>query len=309
MTLLAIVAAPPAQAEFARQGLISVFLDTENGRLTPRAEPAGAQKLADAPLAAFAVQADHSEPKAVRAALAAMFAGHPIDWCVRESGPFDARLVVCDMDSTIIGCECIDELGAALGLGGRIAAITEAAMRGEVDFAGALEQRTALLKDAPLSLLEEVWRERIADRINPGARTMIATLKAHGAFTALVSGGFTFFAARVAAEVGFDVAEANVLEDQNGVLTGQVRKPILGPDAKLSALERLSFDHGDGPESAMAIGDGANDLAMMGAAGVSVAYRAKPVVAQAADARIQSGDLRSVLMFLQIPVTDWIMVD
>ncbi len=206
------------------------------------------------------------------------------------------RLLVADMDSTIIACECLDELADQAGLKPQIAAITEQAMRGEIEFASALRERVALLKGLPLAALQRTWRERV--RLNPGATALVATMKKHGARTLLVSGGFTYFTALVAAQAGFDEDRANVLLDDGAALTGEVREPVLGREAKLAALEseaaRLDIDPGD----ALAVGDGANDLDMIRRAGLGVAFHAKPIVAEAAGTRIDHGDLRS-LLYLQ----------
>jgi len=206
------------------------------------------------------------------------------------------RLLVADMDSTIIGQECIDEMGDMLGIKARIAAITERAMRGELDFEGALRERMALLAGLTEGDLQRVFDERIT--LNPGARTLVQTMRANGALAALVSGGFTFFTSRVAAAVGFDLNRANILEVADGRLTGRVREPILGREAKLAALETLARERDLDPALTLAVGDGANDLAMIGAAGLGVAFRAKPVVAAEADAGITYGDLTS-LLYLQ----------
>ena len=206
------------------------------------------------------------------------------------------RLLVSDMESTIVDCECLDELADLAGIKPKIAAITERAMKGEIEFAGALRERLALLKGLPLEALERVWRERV--RLNPGAKALVATMKAHGAHTLLVSGGFTFFTARVAEAAGFDEHQSNVLLDDGKALTGAVREPILGREAKLQALERALKHYGLQAEDALAVGDGANDLAMIKRAGLGVAYRAKPVVAAAADADIAHNDL-TALLYLQ----------
>jgi phosphoserine phosphatase len=206
------------------------------------------------------------------------------------------RLLVADMDSTIISCECLDELADMAGLKPRIAAITERAMRGEIEFAPALRERVAMLKGLPFDALERTWRERI--RLNPGAKALVATMKAHGAHTTLVSGGFTYFTARVAAETGFDDVQANTLLDDGTALTGKVREPVLGREAKLAALEtdvaRLGIEFAD----TLCVGDGANDLDMIRRAGLGVAWHARPVVAEAAGAHIDHGDLRA-LLYLQ----------
>ena len=205
-------------------------------------------------------------------------------------------LLVADMDSTIIGCECIDELADMAGLKPKVSAITERAMRGELDFPAALRERVALLKGLPLEALARVYAERV--RLNPGARALIATMRAHGAKTLLVSGGFTYFTARVAADAGFDENRGNTLLDDGRTLTGAVAEPILGREAKLRALEegvtRFGLEYAD----TIAVGDGANDLDMIRRSGLGVAYHAKPVVAQAAGTAIAHGDLTS-LLYLQ----------
>jgi len=211
------------------------------------------------------------------------------------------RLLIADMDSTIIGVECIDELADFAGVKPQVAAITEAAMRGELDFEGALNARVALLAGLPERVLEECYAERV--RLNPGAAVLARTMAALGAETALVSGGFDFFASRVAAAAGFARAQANRLVVADGRLTGAVARPILGREAKLAALRALS--EGVGPEAAVAVGDGANDLAMVSAAGLGVAWRAKPALAEAADARLDHSDLTAVLALQGIPEDAW----
>lgn len=224
--------------------------------------------------------------------------GRPIDvnLVTGELATRRKRLLIADMDSTIIGQECIDEMGAMLGIKERIAAITERAMRGELDFEGALRERMALLAGLAKSDLQGIFDERIT--LTPGARTLVQTMRANGAFTALVSGGFTFFTSRVAAAVGFDFNRANSLEVVSGRLTGRVAEPILGREAKLAALRELAAERNLHPVLTLAVGDGANDLAMIGAAGLGVAFRAKPVVAAEADAGITYGDL-TALLYLQ----------
>ena len=206
------------------------------------------------------------------------------------------KLLVADMDSTIIGCECLDELADMAGLKPQVSAITERAMRGEIEFAPALRERVALLKGLPLSALQRVYDERV--RLNPGAKALVATMRAHGAKTLLVSGGFAFFTRRVAAAAGFDSEQANVLLDDGETLLGAVAEPILGREAKLAALEEAARAAGLDFADALAVGDGANDLAMIGRAGLGVAYHAKPVVAAAASASIAHGDL-TALLYLQ----------
>jgi phosphoserine phosphatase len=206
------------------------------------------------------------------------------------------KLLVADMDSTIINVECLDELADMAGLKPRIAAITERAMRGELEFEAALKERVGMLKGLKLDALERTYVERV--RLNPGARALLATMRAHGAHTMLVSGGFGYFTRRVAEAAGFHVERGNTLLDDGVALTGEVGLPILGREAKLQALNEavanLRIDFAD----SLAVGDGANDLAMIGRAGLGVAYHAKPVVAQAAGAAINHNDL-TALLYLQ----------
>ena len=203
------------------------------------------------------------------------------------------RLLVADMDSTIITVECVDEIADMLGVKYRVAAITEAAMRGELDFEAALRERVALLKGLPETTLQQVYDERV--RLSPGARTMVQTMRANGARAVLVSGGFTFFAERVEQAAGFDRSRANVLMIEDGALSGMVAAPILGRQAKLDTLRDTVAEIGVTSDEALALGDGANDLAMLSAAGIGVAYRAKPIVAEQADARLDHSDLTAVL--------------
>lgn len=214
------------------------------------------------------------------------------------------RLLISDMDSTIIGQECIDELADAVGLKPRISGITERAMRGELDFETALTERVALLKGLALGELDRTLRERIT--LNPGARTLIATMRAHGAETLLVSGGFTFFTARIAALAGFCAHQGNRLIDDGAVLTGEVAQPILGRAAKRTALLEAAAGLGAGPEEVLALGDGANDLDMIRAAGLGIAYRAKPVVAGEACGAIRHTDLTAALFFQGLTPADFV---
>jgi phosphoserine phosphatase len=222
-------------------------------------------------------------------------ARYRVDWALQPVEGRRKKLLVADMDSTIIGCECIDELADFAGLKAEIAAITEQAMRGEIGFEGALQKRVGMLKGLPLSALQACFEERV--RLNPGARTLVMTMRAHGARAALVSGGFTFFTARVADLAGFDVNHANRLLDDGAALTGAVATPILGRSAKLKWLEEEAALIGATAVDALAIGDGANDLDMIKASGLGVAYRAKPIVAAEAFARIEHGALESALFF------------
>lgn len=206
------------------------------------------------------------------------------------------RLLIADMDSTMIPVECIDEVADFAGVRDEVVAITEPAMRGEISFDDALRARVALLKGLPEAKLQDVYDERVS--LNPGARILVQTMKANGAHTALVSGGFTFFTQRVAAAAGFHEHRANTLKADNGALTGETGLPILGRAAKLEALGEIAARLGISEQEALAVGDGANDLAMIGAAGLGAAFRAKPVVAAEADVSIHHGDL-TALLYLQ----------
>jgi phosphoserine phosphatase len=201
-------------------------------------------------------------------------------------------VLLADMDSTIITTETLDEIAAYAGIKDEIAAITQRSMNGEIDFSTALRERVAMLKGLDISALERTWA---ATEFCPGARTLIATMRHFGATTALVSGGFTFFTARVAAELGFDTHRANTLLDNGSTLTGEVGEPILDRDAKLAALNELAEKRGVKLTATMAVGDGANDLGMLTAAGLGVAYYAKPVVAAQVQNRIEHTDLTSLL--------------
>jgi phosphoserine phosphatase len=217
----------------------------------------------------------------------------PIDIVVQPAAFRRKKLFLADMDSTMIGQECIDELADFAGLKAHVADITERAMRGEIAFEPALRERVALLKDLPVSVVDEVLDKRIVP--TPGGRELVMTMRAHGAYTCLISGGFTLFTNRVAARLGFQENRANELVVANGRLTGEVREPIVGRAAKLATLMELreSFDLDE--IDTLVVGDGANDLGMIEAAGLGVAYHAKPAVSAAASARIDHGDLTALL--------------
>ncbi len=232
---------------------------------------------------------------AVRAAAEDVLAALPVDVCVQPAEGRRKRLLVADMDSTIIGCECIDELADYAGVKTEIAEITERAMRGELAFEGALRERVGRLKGLNRAALQTCYDERV--RLNPGAEVLVKTMAAHGARCVLVSGGFTFFTSRVAAAAGFHDNRANTLLEEGDALSGLVGEPILGREAKLTALQEEAAALGLTPKAAIAIGDGANDLAMIEAAGLGVAYRAKPVVSAQADARVNHADLTAMLYF------------
>jgi phosphoserine phosphatase len=235
------------------------------------------------------------DPARVRAELDQLSA----DIFVRSADALEPTLMVADMDSTMITVECIDELADYAGVKGEVADITERAMRGELDFEGALRARVALLKGLPEAILARCYEERV--RITPGAQTLVRTMKARGCRTVLVSGGFTYFAERVAAEIGFDQAVSNRLGLADGALDGTVEKPILGAEGKRQAM--LSAGN---PALAVAIGDGANDVPMLKEAGYGVAYRAKPAAVAAANAAIRYGDLTAVLHGLGVPRSAWV---
>ncbi len=233
------------------------------------------------------------DPIMVRQGVRATVGALPANINVVATAGRRKRLLVSDMESTIISCECLDELADIAGIKPKIAAITERAMRGEIAFEGALRERVGLLKGLPVSALEEVWRDKV--RLIGGAAEFVATMKAHGAHTLLVSGGFSFYTVRVAAMVGFEAHQSNTLNLDRDVLAGTVGEPILGREAKLEALERALKEFGLDASEALAIGDGANDLAMIQRAGLGVAFHAKPMVAAAAGYAISHGDLRAVL--------------
>ncbi len=218
--------------------------------------------------------------------------GAAIDAIPVTAGNRRKRLLIADMDSTIVTGETLDELADFAGLKEPIAAITRRSMNGEIDFAQALRERVAMLRGLSVAALDKTW-ERV--RLTPGARELVATMRAHGAVTALVSGGFTFFTGRVATLVGFDVHVSNVLIDDGLALTGAVQEPILDRDAKLTTLRRLSQEHRIEMRDTLAVGDGANDLAMLRAAGLGIAFHAKPIVAAEARARVDHGNLRALL--------------
>ena len=217
----------------------------------------------------------------------------PVDIVVQPQAFRRKKLFLADMDSTMIGQECIDELADFAGLKAHVAKITERAMRGEIEFEPALRERVALLKGMPVGVVDEVLKTRITP--TPGGRDLVMTMRAHGAYTCLISGGFTLFTSAVAAMIGFQENRANELIVEGGKLTGEVREPVLGRAAKLATLIELteSFDLDD--IDTLVVGDGANDLGMIEHAGLGVAYHAKPAVAASAGARIDYGDLTALL--------------
>lgn len=226
------------------------------------------------------------------AVLEAALDGAAIDAIVTRQRGRRKGLLVADMDSTIVSSETLDELATYAGVGEEIAAITRRSMNGEIDFAEALRQRVAMLKGLDLAALEKTWART---RLTPGARELVATMRAHNATTALVSGGFTFFTGRVAGLLGFDIHRANVLLDDGHRLTGNVAEPILDRDAKRTALLELAAARNLKLSATLAVGDGANDLAMIREAGLGVAFHAKPIVAREAKAKVVHGTLRTLL--------------
>jgi phosphoserine phosphatase len=220
----------------------------------------------------------------------------PLDVNVLPAAGRRKRLLLADMDSTLIEQECVDELAAEVGKRDEIAAITARAMRGELEFEPALRERVAMLRGLSTAVSERLIAERIA--IMPGAATLVATMRAHGAHAALVSGGFTSFAGPIAEKLGFDEFRANTLLFEADALTGLLAEPILGREAKVEALHEVTARLGIAPADVLAVGDGANDLGMIRLAGLGVAYRAKPTLREAADAAVDNGDL-TALLFLQ----------
>lgn len=219
-----------------------------------------------------------------------------VDMVVQRAEGRKKRLLIADMDSTMIRQECIDELADEAGVGARVADITARAMNGELDFEGALRERVGLLRGLPEGVIAQVLRDRIT--LMPGGKALLATMKAKGAYTALVSGGFTAFTSAVAGMLGFDENRANTLHIADGKLTGTVAEPILGKVAKLQALNEITTRLGIMPSDALAVGDGANDLPMLLAAGTGVALHAKPRVQAECEVRVNHGDL-TALLYLQ----------
>lgn len=234
-----------------------------------------------------------TSPRALADALRGTLEPYPIDVIVQPVANRRKKLFLADMDSTMIGQECIDELADFVGLKEQVSHITERAMRGELAFEPALRERVALLKGLDVGVIDRILAERIT--YTPGGRALVQTMRAHGAYTALVSGGFTLFTGPVSQAIGFHEHRSNELLLDNQLLAGAVAEPILGKEAKLASLNELARINQLQPFETMAVGDGANDLAMLQAAGLGVAYRAKPAVAEAAAARIDHADLTALL--------------
>ncbi|MCI9865020.1 phosphoserine phosphatase SerB [Rhizobium skierniewicense] len=251
--------------------------------------------LADG-IACDLVLRDGTDVAAAERVLRMAIVDRPIDIAIQEQDGRRKKILIADMDSTMIGQECIDELAAEVGLKEQVSIITARAMNGEIAFEPALRERVALLKGLPISVVDEVIEKRIT--LTSGGLELIATMKAKGHYTALVSGGFTVFTSRIAATLGFDENRANILGEKDGLLDGTVAEPILGKQAKVDALNDIATKLGISPEDAMAVGDGANDLGMLHLAGAGVALHAKPAVAAEAKIRIDHSDL-TALLYLQ----------
>jgi phosphoserine phosphatase len=235
---------------------------------------------------------DALDPPAIVETMHAVVGGAPVDILIQPAAERRKRLLVADLESTIIENEMLDELALILGIGSHVAEITRQAMNAEIDFVAALEARVALLAGIEARILDQA-AARI--RLMPGARELVATMRRNGAATALVSGGFTIFAERVATELGFDRVVANLLEVVGGRVTGRVLPPIVTGETKREALLALAAERGIPPAQAIAVGDGANDMPMLSAAGIGIAFRAKPAVAAAARWRLDHADLTGLL--------------
>jgi phosphoserine phosphatase len=287
MELVLTVVAPPNAGAFSAN-LREVFASVG-------ARGKESRKLEAGEMAATDVILEAENVAALRVVLTDALAGQTVDWCLQPLEGRRKRLLIADMDSTIINVECLDELADFAGLKAEISAITERAMRGELAFEGALRERVAMLKGLPVAALQQTFDERV--RLNPGARTLVRTMAAGGARCVLVSGGFSFFTGRVAQACLFHAHRGNTLIEADGVLIGEVGDPILGREAKLAALQEEAKAQRLELSQTLAVGDGANDLAMIEAAGLGVAYRAKPIVAAQADARVDHCDLTALLYF------------
>jgi phosphoserine phosphatase len=276
------------------------------GRLDDRLLGAAIDRVAGARLGRWVEQGSAADLQtyASPAAISAAFEGwEGVDFIPLRLGAREKKLLVADMDSTMIGQECIDELADYAGIKPQIAALTERAMRGELDFTAALRERVALLAGLDESAIDRCLAERI--RPNPGAATLVRTMRARGAMTLLISGGFTAFAKPVAAMLGFERVEANLLDASEGQLTGSVSGPIVDAARKAKALVEARDALGLRPTDTIAVGDGANDQAMIEAAGLGIAYRGKPALAAVADARLDHHGLDALLWAQGIPRAEW----
>jgi phosphoserine phosphatase len=280
----------------------TLISDPRTPSITPAllAEVAGALGGAEhrvlAPGTAAEFRLAGRDPRESEATLRHIVRNEPVDVVVQPAEGRRRRLFLADMDSTMIEQECIDELADLVGLKAEVAAITERAMQGEIAFEPALRERVALLKGLSAEVVDQLLRERIT--LTPGGATLVRTMRQHGAYTCLVSGGFTLFTGPIGQKIGFHEDRANRLLVEDGRLVGAVEEPILGREAKLATLIELRERLGVPQEATLAVGDGANDLAMLGEAGLGVAFHAKPAVAAAAYARVDHGDL-TALLYLQ----------
>lgn len=287
MTQILTLVAPPGRLDPATLAQARAAL-TGLGAAAEAPDWLAPAEAADIPFGGLAPE------QAMAAARAAIGPAAPVDLLAQPAEGRRKALLIADMDSTIVTSETLDEIAAFAGLKERIAEITRRSMNGELDFRAALIERVGMLAGLPVTALERTWE---ATALTEGAEALVRTMRRHGAHCALVSGGFTFFTGRVAARVGFHVHHSNTLLVEEGRLTGKVGEPILDRDAKLATLKRLAAEQGLALSAALAVGDGANDLAMIQAAGLGVAFRAKPVVAAAARARVDHADLRALLFF------------
>lgn len=249
--------------------------------------------LAKGVAADVAFAGDGADPRALAGTLREALSAHPVDVVIQPIERRRKKLFLADMDSTMIGQECIDELADFAGLKPHVSAITERAMRGEIAFEPALRERVALLKGLPVTVVDEVLKSRI--HLTPGGRELVGTMRTNGSYACLVSGGFTLFTKAVAAQIGFDENRANTLLTSGSNLSGEVAAPILGREAKKATLLELRAKLKLDPAETLAVGDGANDLDMLQESGLGVAFHAKPAVAAAAAARIDHGDLTALL--------------
>ncbi|ASY63641.1 Phosphoserine phosphatase [Sinorhizobium sojae CCBAU 05684] len=289
----------------------TLIANPSNPVLTPALAEAAAETvrasglywLADG-IACDIALADGSDADAAEGQLRAVLGDASVDVAVQDAESRRKRFLIADMDSTMIGQECIDELAVEVGLKEKVAAITARAMNGEIAFEPALIERVALLKGMPAAVIGEVITKRIT--LTPGGRELIATMRAKGHYTALVSGGFTVFTGPIAERLGFHENRANILLEENGKLTGEVARPILGKQAKVDALIDISERLGISTADVIAVGDGANDLGMLQLAGSGVALHAKPVVAEQAKIRIDHGDLTALLYLQGYRKTDFV---
>ncbi|WP_187971055.1 phosphoserine phosphatase SerB [Aquibium microcysteis] len=286
MSLVATLISSPAAASLTRE--VADSASRAIGARAPRFLADGIACDIDLP--------EDTDAAGAEARLREALAGLPLDMAVQPARGRRKRILIADMDSTMIDQECIDELAAEVGLKDHVSAITRRAMNGEIAFEPALRERVALLEGLPLSVIDKVIAERIT--LASGGRQLVATMRRHGAWTALVSGGFTLFTGPVAERLGFDEHQSNTLLTKDGVLAGAVADPVLGREAKAEALTAIAARLGVTTEDAVAVGDGANDLAMIGLAGMGVALHAKPAVAAQARYRIDHGDL-TALLYLQ----------